>query len=780
MGGNNSTMENPIHKEDKIDFNGILNKYKRYWWLFACSLIVCITFAGLYLYVKKSVYLINTKVLISQDEDGSSMGASLIKSFSLGGGGGKVDDELVVVGSQSIRKEMVKQLKLNRSYFSKTGFLKSIDHYNNSPIEINAPDELFDTIRTSLKFKIDVDETGKNINIIIKKNGRFKTLADVHATSFPVVIKTIYGIYSVDTTKFYKVGEEIDMKAFVFGNELKAESFETDLTIGLVSKKSNGISINLDESNVERGKDVLNKLVELYNERGQVEKNEMAVNTSKFIEERLNLIYGELSTSETDIEQYKKLKNFTDLNAETGYLMTKKGSLESALMTAETQYSIIKMIRDFLSDDRNKYSLIPFTAEFSTASGGIETYNALLLEKMKLENNAKANNVVIKAINEQIDALRGNLMASVGKTIESAQISLAELRAKDAESRSKLGNIPTQEREFLELHRQQSIKNELYNFLLQKREENELVLAATTPKGKIVDKAFAFSEPIAPNKPMIIVMALFLGIVIPIVILYAKSILTTKFTTQDELEDIIKVPVLGEVCHNRHQRSMVVLPGKISSIVELFRLIRNNIQFMLPAKDDKVILVTSSVSGEGKTFISSNIASSFALLGKKVVLVGLDIRSPKLADYLALKSGVGVTSYLSKDSVTLNDIIQHYDGIDGLDVIIAGPIPPNPSELLLSNRIDELFVQLRERYDYIIVDSAPIAMVSDTFSLSKFANTIVYVTRANYTKRSYIKFLNSLIKKGQITNVAAIINDTNPKLSHGYGYGYGNKNNEND
>lgn len=779
MSGNNSTIENPIHKEDKIDFRAIIIKYKRFWWLFACSLIVCITFAGLYLYVKKPVYLINTKVLVSQDEDGSSMGAALIKSFSLGGGGGKVDDELVVVGSQSIRKEMVKQLKLNRSYSSKTGFLKSIDHYNNSPIEINAPDELFDTLQTSLKFTLDVDKSGKDINIKVKK-GMFKTLADVHATSFPVIIKTIYGIYSVDTTKFYKVGEEIDFKAFVTGNDLKAEFFGTDLSIGLVSKKSNGISINLDESNVERGKDVLNKLVELYNERGQVEKNEMAVNTSKFIEERLNLIYGELSTSEANIEQYKKTKNFTDLVAEAGYLMNKKGSLENALMAAETQYSILKMIRDFLSDDRNQYSLIPFTSEFSTASGGIEAYNGLLLEKMKLENNAKANNIVIKAINERIDALRGNLLASVGKTIESAQISLAELRAEDTESRSKLGNIPTQEREFLELHRQQGIKNGLYNFLLQKREENELVLAATTPKGKIVDKAFAFSEPIAPSKPMIIVLALFLGIIIPIVILYVKSAITTKFTTQDELEDIAKVPVLGEVCHNRHQRSMVVLPGKISSIVELFRLIRNNIQFMLPAKDDKVILVTSSVSGEGKTFISSNIASSFALLGKKVILVGLDIRSPKLADYLVLKSGAGVTSYLSKDSVNLNDIIQHYDVVDGLDVIIAGPIPPNPSELLLSNRIDDFFAQLRERYDYIIVDSAPIAMVSDTFSLSKFANTIVYVTRANYTKRSYIKFLNSIIRKGQLTNVAAIINDTNPKFSQGYGYGYGSKNNEND
>ncbi|MEG0701197.1 MAG: polysaccharide biosynthesis tyrosine autokinase, partial [Muribaculaceae bacterium] len=354
-----------------------------------------------------------------------------------------------------------------------------------------------------------------------------------------------------------------------------------------------------------------------------------------------------------------------------------------------------------------------------------------------------------------------------------------DLRSKEAESLSKLGNIPTQEREFIQLRRQQSIKNELYTFLLKKGEENELVLAATTPKGKIVDQAFALSEPIAPSLPMAVSLALFFGIVIPFFILYIKALFTTRFSSQDELEEIIDIPVLGEVCHSRHSAAVVVRPGKISSIVELFRLIRNNIQFMLPAKDDKVILVTSSVSGEGKSFISANIAASFALLNKKVVLVGLDIRSPRLAEYMSLKATNGVTSFLSREEVQIDDIIQHYD-INGLDVIVAGPVPPNPSELLLSPRVEELFSKLRDRYDYVIIDSAPIAMVSDTFSLAKFSNTIIYVTRADFTKRSFVKYLNNVVRKGQLSNVSAIINDTNPKFSHGYGYGYGDSNIEND
>lgn len=767
-----NTIPKRPFKEDKFDLSKILTRNKRYWWLFAVSFVLCISFAFFYLSVKKPVYSITTKVLISQDEDGSSMGASLIKSFGLGGGGSKVDDEIVVMKAMSIKVEMIKQLKLNRSYFSKVGLLKKIDHYNNSPIEINAPDVLFDTLMSTLKFKIDVTNGGKDIDVTVKK-GRFKTLAELHSTSFPIVVNTEYGIYSLDTTKFYDPKKDINLSAVVTGNSIKAESFDDDLSVNLISKKSNGLNIYLSETNVQRGRDILNKIVDLYNIRGQKEKDEMAVNTSKFIDERLNIIYKELAESESNIENYKKGKNFTDLTAEAGFLMTKKGTLESSIMQVETEYAIIKMIRDFLNEPKNEYSLIPSTAEFSNASGAIEIYNGLILEKMKLENNAKANNVILKSLTEQINAMRNNLMLSIDKSLQTTSIKLTELKAKDSESKIRLGDIPTQEREFVELRRQQSIKSALYSFLLQKREENELVIAATTPKGKVVDKAFAFSEPIEPKVSMVFMLAFLCGIFIPIIILNVKSLLNTKFSTQEELEELVNVPILGEVCHNKNSEITVVKSGKTSSIVELFRLIRNNIQFMLPAKDDKIILITSSVSGEGKSFISVNIAASLALMGKKVVLVGMDIRSPKLAEYLSLKATNGVTSYLSKEETTLDSITISYRDVDGLDIIAAGPIPPNPSELLLSKRVDDLFVELKNKYDYIIVDSAPVAMVSDTFSITGFANAIVYITRANYTLRNNLKYFNDLVKRGQLKNVAVLLNDSNPKLSSGYGYGYG-------
>ena len=310
--------------------------------------------------------------------------------------------------------------------------------------------------------------------------------------------------------------------------------------------------------------------------------------------------------------------------------------------------------------------------------------------------------------------------------------------------------------------------------LLQKREENALKLASTTPKAKIVDKAYASSKPVKPKVPMVLFLALCMAVFIPVTIIYLLHLLNTKFSSQDDLEEISAVPVIGHVHHNRHKEALVVRQGKTSAIVELFRYLRNNVQFMLTGPEAKVVLVTSSTSGEGKSFVSSNLAASFALLeGKKVVLVGMDIRSPKLADMLHLKPLPGVTSYLAKSDMRLDEIVQHMPGNESLDVIVAGAVPPNPSELLLGDRTGKLIAELRERYDYVIIDSAPVAQVSDTFSVAGMADATVYVTRANHTKRSMVKLMNRLVATKRLANVGAIVNDTKPSQDNSYGYGYG-------
>ena len=768
---NNSNMRN---NESYFDFGALYNKYKRYWWLFAAMSVASMACAVFYLYVKRPVYQITASILVAQEDSGSGLGSAIVKSLPLGNMSSKVDDEVLVVSSLSISKEMVRDLKLNRTYKLHKGFMKNVDVYGCTPITVDAPDAVFDTRNYAMNFRVKVDKAGK-IKVKVKE-GWFNTLAELEADRFPVTVKTKYGIYVLNKTKDFVNGEDVDLKVAVAGFQATAEGFNEEVGVSIASKKSNGIVLVYKDAVIQRGKDVLDKIVELYNKRCQTEKDAMAVNTGKFIDERLNIIYNDLSASEADIEKYKTDNNLVDMTTDVTNMYGRRNVSESARTQLTTQLEIMKMVRDFVNDPRNEKTMIPFgVGQTSDAGGPVDMYNALVLERTKLASSAKANNISLKAMDDQIALMRENVRKAVDKAIDGLEIQITRTAAVENKAQSKLGMIPAKEREFRQLYRQQAIKNELYTFLLQKREENALVLAATTPKGKIVDQAYAYSEPVAPKKGVVLFMGFLLGILMPIVILYIKAMFTTKFSSQDELESISTAPVIGEICHNRHRSSLVVREGKTSSIVELFRLLRNNVQFMLPNEDKNVILVTSSISGEGKTFVGLNLASSFALLGKRVALVGLDIRSPKLAEYLSMKSTPGVTSYLAKKDITLADIVQHSTEVQNLDVYVGGPIPPNPSELLLSSRTKQLIEDLRNEYDCVILDTAPIAMVSDSFSLSPYADLVVYVTRANYTKRSLVKYFNSVVSRGQIKNAGVIINDSNPKMSQGYGYGYGAK-----
>ncbi|MBQ3363877.1 MAG: polysaccharide biosynthesis tyrosine autokinase [Muribaculaceae bacterium] len=757
-------------EEQIIDFSAFVRKYKRYWWLFLLSLIACISIAFVYLKIAKRVYNVKAVVLVAQDDNGAGAGASLLKSMKLMGQGSKVDDEMVVFSSQELCTQVVNQLKLNHSYIEDKGWFKpERDHYNSSPIEVIAPEEMFDTL-SSVKFKIDVDKAGRaNIKAT---SGKHK-LADVKGVTLPTTLKTVYGRFAINTTKKFKQGKECHITARLTGNQILGERLNKRIKVKLASKKSNGINLSIAENNKSRGMDILNTLMDLYNDRGQREKDEQAINTAKFIDERLALIYKGLTSSEADIESYKKAHKIVDPELQIKSAVAKQELSDRAIIKLETNKQLLGMVRDFVSNPANKHSYIPFEVDSSAASGSIRAYNNLLAKRQELAQSAKGDNLALKQLDEQIDAMHGNVVQGINSSIKGVDIQLNKMRSQFNQTASEMGQVPTEEREARELLRQQGIQNTLYTFLLEKREENALVLAATTPKGKIVDHAYAQSTPISPNRMVVLVMALLASLLLPLLLVYLKDLFTTKFSNQEELEEISQVPFIGHIHHNRHNTQLVVKDGKTSAIVELFRYVRNNLQFMLNKEDDKVILVTSSVSGEGKSFISTNIASSFALLGKRVALVGMDIRSPKLAQMLDLNEMPGVTSYLSRSDVSLDQIAQPCKEVKGLDVFVGGAIPPNPSELLLSDRVKDMFRDLRERYDVIIVDSAPVAMVSDSFALDKYSNATVYVTRANYTKRNLIKFMNRIAANKQLKNMCIVLNDTKPSNDNTYGYGYG-------
>ncbi len=768
---NFNTPPTPQQEEQIIDFGAFVRKYKRYWWLFVLSLIACISLAFLYLKAAQRIYNVKSVVLVAQDDTGAGAGATLLKSMKLMGQGSKVDDEMVVFSSQELCTQVVKQLKLNRSYIEDKGWFKpKRDHYNSSPVEILAPEEFFDTLSSPLKFKIDVNKQGL---ASIKAEKSKKAIVDVKDAQLPITLKTAYGVFAFQPSEDFKPGKNHKITATLYGNQLRGEVLNHRVKIKLVTKKSNGIDLSIAETNTARGKDILNKLMELYNERGQREKDEEAINTAKFIDERLALIYKGLTSSEADIEQYKRNHNIVDPELQIRTSVTKQQMADQAIIKLETKKQLLGMVKDFVNSPANKNSYIPFEVDSSAASGSIRAYNNLIAKRQELEQSAKGDNLALKQIDQQIETMHANVVQGINSSISGLNVQLNKMRSEYNLSSGDLNKVPSEEREARELYRQQGIQNALYTFLLQKREENALVLAATTPKGKIVDHAYAEHTPISPKRMVALALAMLAGLILPLLLIYLKDLFTTKFSNQEELEEISQVPFIGHIHHNRHNTQLVVKDGKTSSIVELFRYVRNNLQFLLNKEDDKVILVTSSVSGEGKSFISTNIASSFALLGKRVALVGMDIRSPKLATMLDLQEMPGVTSYLSRNDVTIDQIAQPCKEVKGLDVFVGGAIPPNPSELLLGDRVKDFFNDLRANYDVIIVDSAPVAMVSDSFALDKYTNATVYVTRANFTQRKHIKFMNRISANKQLKNMCVVLNDTKPSSDNTYGYGYG-------
>lgn len=766
----NSNSSKAGKGNSNINLVELYQEYKSKWWWFVVSVVVCCGLAFLYSMRKNPIYQVNASVLISQEDQSS--GSSMMKMFSLGdmfGGYSSVDDQLMVMSSHGVLKQTVKDLQLNKNYYVRENILKGKPCYKNVPVEIYYEPTIADTLSTVLGFRVKVDDK-ENVEIRVKAGK--DVIAEVEGKKFPVSVDTPYGVFVFNKTKDFEKGESMREYISIMSYDLAAEGVGKTVSISIPNKKANLIQLSVKSPIISKSKDILNTIVANYNRVGIEEKKTKGQKTAEFIDGRLESLSHELNASEQEVEDYKRSNQLTDVRAEATYLMEKRGALEAQLVSAETEFEILNMVRKFVANPENRYSLVPSTAaggETGAAAEAIKTYNELVLERMKLQNNAKTNNASLRAISEQIDALRGNINTTLDKAVEASLVKLRELRQKSNESMSKLGEIPRQEREYTTIKRQQSIKAQLYVYLLQQREETNLSIANSMPRGVIIDEAYSIFEPVSMSRKRMLMIAFILGLAIPVGLLYMKNKFKNRFETRSELEKYTSVPILGEVCESRRKETLVV--NGSSSIAELFRLIRSNLQFILNGRDDKVILVTSTVSGEGKSFVSVNLAGTLALLGKRVLLVGMDIRKPQLANYLHLQSEPGLTQYLSSDNYTLKDIIRVAPAMKNMDVIVAGPVPPNPAELLASSKLDNMFDELKDVYDYIIVDSAPVGMVSDTFVLDRVANATVYVCRANYSSLKDVEFLNHVYADRPLKKMSLVVNGT---VAHnGYGYGYG-------
>ena len=742
--------------KESLGSSNFLHTAIRHWWLFALSFIFC--FGILFLYLRKTLpsYIVSSTVLVDDQSlsfagIGNSKGNSMLKSV-MGGGDVNVFNEIEILASENLAAKTVDALDINCRYYEKTGFLKKQDHYGTSPIIVEAPKELFDTLSVTLPFKIKVYADGKT-DITVKK-GMFSNYAELKGVELPATVKTPFGLFVVKPTQYFTPKHEYSITASVAGNIPAALELQKDMTVDLKAKKTDIVYMDVMDNDVKRGRDILNTLVRLYNERGMKESDTQGMTTARFIDERLSLIYKNLMGSEAEIEAYKKAHSLVDPYTQVKSSIIKGETSESAIIALETQYRIASMIKGFITDPANKHSLIPFESD-SLSAKMVRSYNALITQRQHLETSAKADNPALVQLDQQLNAMRENMLGSVNNALGAMRIKIDKAKDVQGESKGDMSQFASTERETRNLYRNQAIQNELYIFLLQKREENALKMAAAQPKGKLVDEAYAASEPVKPKKPLLAFVALIMTFALPFCILYVKKMLKNKIGSQDELEAITPAHLLGQIYHAREDELQVIADTNTKN-AELFRYLRGNVQFVLPESTDKVVLVTSAVAAEGKSYIAANVASSLALMGKKVALVELNLRKPSLGEMFGIIASKGMSDYLSNGEVSLHDIVS--TTADGLDVYVAGTVPPNPSELLQGSRAAQLMEQLREQYDYVVVDSASLATASDTFSLTSQADATVVVLRANSTKQAYVKWINRLMAEGKLSNVGFVLN----------------------
>ncbi len=758
---------------DLIDFRPILKEWKSKWYWFAISVVACVTLTLLWRSIQIPKYLVQANLLISQDQaDPTSAMGGLASLF---GGSGYVEDELFVVQSHSVLRQVVKDLQLNKVHIVKDGLLKPIFRYKDYPVEVFTDPAMADTLRGGVDFKVLVNEDG-NIKVRTRLLGN-KIITE--AKNFPVTVETPYGKFVLNKTEYFVPGEELDTRIYFMGYDTKAEDLSEALGIEIASQKSNVIGLWHITTCIDFGKDLLNNLIAQYNIRGIQNKSAQGIKTTEFLDERLNLIVNDLSETEANVEKYKKDLGIIDVETEAKIGVTRKTELEEKIIELQTELEILKITSEFLNDPNNAYALIPMSGKTPESMvKSMESYNELILERMRLEASSKSNNSAFRTLSEQIDAVRKNLINSVDRTFDQQAVALNSLKTQVAVAQGKLSGIPEQERKYRDIMRQREVQEQLYLFLLQRREEAAMLAANSLPKGIVIDEPYALSEPVGMKTKMALALAFFFGLCIPPVILYARRAMRSQFQTREEVERLTDVPVLGEVCTARGENPLVVMPGGSSSAAELFRLIRTNLQFMLRNKGDKVVLVTSTNAGEGKSFVSINLAASLALLGKKVLLVGMDIRNPKLGEHLKIQPQKGLTQYLADPTIGVDALILKDAVAKNLDVIVAGPIPPNPSELLATQEVDKFISEVRDSYDYIIIDSAPVGLVTDTFVLDRVADATIYVTRIGVTKISDFNFINSTYEQGRLHNMSLVVNGTTTAKTYGYGHGHSEKKNK--
>ena len=774
-------------KEENIDVKELLFKYLIHWPWFVGAVVACLIAAWVYLHMSTPVYNISATVLIKDDKKGGSAGMlSGLESLGLDGmvsSSQNIDNEIEVLRSKTIVKEVVEDLGLYISYTDKDEF-PSRNMYKTSPVQVSLTPQEADLLEKPMTVEMTLQPQGSiDVNVKIGDDEYQK-----HFEKLPAVFPTDKGTLaffltpdsvlsskrtSEETTDSEKTTRNIT--ATINKPLAVAKAYCKNMTIEPTSKTTSVAVISLKNSNVQRGKDFINKLLEMYNINTNNDKNEVAQKTAEFINERISIISKELGSTEKDLESFKRGAGITDLTSDAQIALTGSAEYEKKRVENQTQINLLQDLQRYMQNEG--YEVLPSNIGLQDVNlaAAINRYNDVLVERKRLLRTSTENNPTIINLDTSISAMKENVQVSLDRVLRGLFITKADLDREASRYSRRISEAPGQEREFVSIARQQEIKAGLYLMLLQKREENAITLAATANNAKIIDEAIADDAPVSPRSKITYLIALILGVGIPVGVIYLLELTKFKIEGRADVEKLTSAPIVGDIpLTDEKQGAIAVFENQNNLMSETFRNVRTNLQFML-GNGKKVILVTSTVSGEGKSFISANLAISLSLLGKKVIIVGLDIRKPGLNKVFNIpRKEVGITQYLANPEKNLMDLVHPSDVSKNLYILLGGTVPPNPTELLARDGLDKAIETLKKSFDYVILDTAPVGMVTDTLLIGRVADLSVYVCRADYTHKNEYTLINELAENNKLPKLCTVINGLDLKRrKYGYYYGYG-------
>jgi tyrosine-protein kinase Etk/Wzc len=769
---NNQQNSQPLpaiqNDDSGLDLKNIVYTFLQYWYWFVAALIVCLLGAFLYLRYTTPVYRVSSKILIKDDKSGSSAGSSqdLLSQIDIFNTKNNVNNEKQILQTEYLVGKVVNALQLNVAYFA-VGNIKATELYKNCPFQIRLI-----SLKDSMPAQTFNLEPSKDRQTFTVQNGnsghkyRFYDTVKTTNLSF-VILPSTSGKWNDNNYRFT-----------ISTPNATTEKYLNALGFDIIDKQASVIAISLQETVPRKGEDILNKLYELYTLMNEEDKNKIADSTINFIDERLAVVSNQLAGVENDIEQFKVRNQLsTDLPEQSRLVLNNVSDIQQQLTSQDVQINVVQSIEDHLKGNNER--IVPNAAVIQdpTYITTVQEYNALVLERDRQLQTTRADNPIVQNLNSQINAVKSNLLTSLENIRRQMQISRNELANKNAQLLSQIRSGPSKERAITDISRQQNIKQQLYLYLLQKREETAISKSGTLANSRLIEPAQSASIPSSPNKSLLYLIALCAAILLPFGGIYFKNLLNNTVADASDITKEINVPLLGQIGHNTSGKTLVAEQNSRTVLAEQFRVIRTNLQFLSGGKVQKVIMLTSSNGGEGKSFLSINLGSTLAISNKKVVLIELDLRKPKVSKELGLSTEKGFTDYLIGQHKK-EEIIKPTSVHPNLFLISSGTIPPNPAELLLNPEVDELFAWLKTKFDYIIIDTAPAGLVIDAVLLGKHVDTSIYVVRQRVTLKGQLGMINDFKQTQKLPNLTVLLNDVKLNKTYGYkyGYGYGNGN----